>query len=576
MDEGDRFLTVEEQKDLFSKLDEEQQRVACDDFLRSLTPEGRAAFFKAYEDKARANKAAEKTDKAQKKRKKESRKEEVPNSSGCESGPEARRKTLKAAEPVVEVHNQYAALNSEEEEMEEEPSEPVIRVAVSYTQDGNKKEEEILVPVIRDAVTNTVHEKKEDKTDPPPEEAKKTKKMTVKQRRQAFMDAVREKEQKEKEEEEKKKKAAAAAAERRPPPIIAEGQGLPKVVAARLRAGGVSFMQEPGRVSTRVVTTTLKDFEATKQVLKELKMNFFTYAATPQLTVTRILKRIPLDYSAAEVQEELKRTTGHTVDVGEMTGWTRETEREERTRTRRLPMFRVTATPEQMEELQRADLFHTKAKNVMWEKPRRIPIIQCYRCQRFGHTAQHCSMPERCVKCPEQHERGACTNNDKRIKAWCVNCGLLGHPASWKECPKYLLALRRLDERNKRESALEDARAGRKTREEQPAKSYVRSRGMTYAQAFGNEKQRTQGPSEVEGPVPLEKTRGPDTQELMVPLSLGATLGGIPVSELLTDRLVGELLNLKEEERDFALFRHYMMLKLQYATPQVTQPADQP
>ena len=80
----------------------------------------------------------------------------------------------------------------------------------------------------------------------------------------------------------------------------------------------------------------------------------------------------------------------------------------------------------------------------------------------------------------------------------------------------------------------------------------------------------------MEGPVPIEKTKGPDTQELMVPLSQGTTLGGIPVAELLTDRLVGELLNLKEEERDFALFRHYMMLKLQYATSQATQPADQP
>ena len=74
----------------------------------------------------------------------------------------------------------------------------------------------------------------------------------------------------------------------------------------------------------------MKDFEATKEVLKKMEINFFTYAATPQLTVSRILKRIPLDYSAAE---ELKRATGHTMDVGEMTGWTREAEREERTRT---------------------------------------------------------------------------------------------------------------------------------------------------------------------------------------------------------------------------------------------------
>ena len=34
---------------------------------------------------------------------------------------------------------------------------------------------------------------------------------------------------------------------------------------------------------------------------------------------------------------------------------------------------------------------------------------------------------------------------------------------------------------------------------------------------------------------------------------------GIPYKELLSDRLVGELRNLSEEERDFALYRHFMV-----------------
>ena len=43
--------------------------------------------------------------------------------------------------------------------MEEEPLEPVIRNAVTYTEHP-KKEDVFLVPVSRDAVTNPVHEKK--------------------------------------------------------------------------------------------------------------------------------------------------------------------------------------------------------------------------------------------------------------------------------------------------------------------------------------------------------------------------------------------------------------------------------
>ena len=140
---------------------------------------------------------------------------------------------------------------------------------------------------------------------------KKPKKMSAKARRHAFVDAVKAKEQQE--EEEAKKKKIVTASEKKQPLIIADG---------------VSFIQEPGRVSTRAVTTTLNDFKAAKQVLKKMEINFFTYTATPQSTVTRVLQRIPPDYTAAEVQEELKRAPGLTVDLGEMNEWTREEERE--------------------------------------------------------------------------------------------------------------------------------------------------------------------------------------------------------------------------------------------------------
>ena len=48
----------------------------------------------------------------------------------------------------------------------------------------------------------------------------------------------------------------------------------------------------------------------------------------------------------------------------------------------------------------------------------------------------------------------------------------------------------------------------------------------------------------------------PSTQVLPILLFRGTTGCGIPYKELLSDRLVGELPNLDEEERDFALYRH--------------------
>ena len=76
-------------------------------------------------------------------------------------------------------------------------------------------------------------------------------------------------------------------------------------------------------------------------------------------------------------------------------------------------------------------VFHHR---VTWEAPHRPDLVQCYRCQRFGHTAKHCNFQRRCVKCPETHEPGSCTR-DGDLPPYCVNCGEEGHPANYRGCP---------------------------------------------------------------------------------------------------------------------------------------------
>ena len=77
-------------------------------------------------------------------------------------------------------------------------------------------------------------------------------------------------------------------------------------------------------------------------------------------------------------------------------------------------------------------VFHHK---VQWEQPNKPDIVQCYRCQRFGHTAKFCNYARRCVKCPEEHDIGCCKNTDRESPAYCCNCENYGHPANFQECP---------------------------------------------------------------------------------------------------------------------------------------------
>lgn len=68
-------------------------------------------------------------------------------------------------------------------------------------------------------------------------------------------------------------------------------------------------------------------------------------------------------------------------------------------------------------------------------KPKR-EIVQCTRCQRFGHTKSYCHLTPRCVKCISIHATGDCPrpkrgapNKDSNVQ--CINCGE-NHPANYK------------------------------------------------------------------------------------------------------------------------------------------------
>lgn len=73
---------------------------------------------------------------------------------------------------------------------------------------------------------------------------------------------------------------------------------------------------------------------------------------------------------------------------------------------------------------------------VTFEAPyKKKEIMQCKRCQRFGHTKNQCFRPFRCVKCGNEHPTSMCTKTPD-TDATCANCQEK-HPASYKGCSKY-------------------------------------------------------------------------------------------------------------------------------------------
>ncbi|CAH2245744.1 jg17854, partial [Pararge aegeria aegeria] len=79
-------------------------------------------------------------------------------------------------------------------------------------------------------------------------------------------------------------------------------------------------------------------------------------------------------------------------------------------------------------------VFHQKVKI---ETPRKsTTVVQCHRCQQYGHSKNNCMRPYRCVKCGEGHKTSECPKKDRNSPAKCALC-LLDHPANYKGCQVY-------------------------------------------------------------------------------------------------------------------------------------------
>lgn len=79
-------------------------------------------------------------------------------------------------------------------------------------------------------------------------------------------------------------------------------------------------------------------------------------------------------------------------------------------------------------------IYHQRVKI---EDPRKSKtIVQCQRCQQYGHSKNNCMRPYRCVKCGEGHKTSDCLKKDRNTPAKCALCSC-DHPANYKGCQVY-------------------------------------------------------------------------------------------------------------------------------------------
>lgn len=120
---------------------------------------------------------------------------------------------------------------------------------------------------------------------------------------------------------------------------------------------------------------------------------------------------------------------------------------------------------------------------IQFEEPyKKNDIVQCKRCQRYGHTQNYCNRPFYCVKCGERHDTRSCTK-PKTEPAKCALCEG-PHPASYKGCPI------RKEKMKKLNADIQAARNRNATAKQIPAEKQnlnPTKKGQTYAQVVLNQ-----------------------------------------------------------------------------------------
>ncbi|KAK9511603.1 hypothetical protein O3M35_000227 [Rhynocoris fuscipes] len=122
-----------------------------------------------------------------------------------------------------------------------------------------------------------------------------------------------------------------------------------------------------------------------------------------------------------------------------------------------LPLFFIDLEPDSSKNQEIFKIRHILNCIIKVEEPYRTKeIVQCKRCQQYGHTRGYCHVAPRCVKCAGPHFWEQC-NKSTETSATCALCNG-NHPANYRGCETHKNLQRIRREREQARGVLQPTR----------------------------------------------------------------------------------------------------------------------
>lgn len=221
----------------------------------------------------------------------------------------------------------------------------------------------------------------------------------------------------------------------KPPPII-----IPNVVDIRAMVNNLSKLIKSDDFSYKSVKDgqvrlMIKNVQSYRLVVKHLedkKINFHTYQLKDERAYRVVVKNIHFSTPIPLIRDEIQ-SLGHQVrNIMNI---------KSRITKQPLSMFFVDLEPNQNNK-KIYDVKYLVNAVVKIEPPLKTnEILQCHRCQQFGHSKSYCRKAFTCVKCGLNHPTDNCPKSED-IPPQCANC-LEHHTANYKGCKIYRDILKR-------------------------------------------------------------------------------------------------------------------------------------
>lgn len=207
-------------------------------------------------------------------------------------------------------------------------------------------------------------------------------------------------------------------------------------------------MKEDFLVLTRrdriiIKTKNVEDYNTVLEDVKSAKIECHTFNLPGTSPLKVILKGLPPNITTEEIKNDL---ASDNFQVREVKQFVKNIDNDGKKCELKLPIFSVEFGP----QTQIKDVFaHNKVCwcLVHWEKYRtKNKVIQCFKCQAYGHYAKNCYKNLKCVLCTGPHALADCPLKHKPNQLLkCANCGE-NHSAGSRECSVYKRILERNDQ----------------------------------------------------------------------------------------------------------------------------------